>query len=517
MPEVTIPPPHGGWNLRDSETGMDPRDALCLENWIPRRGFMQTRGGTTMVGPFNAGAAITGIYDYPPSNGGGVLTNGAAFWSFIGNVFTPIPPPTPLTGAGSKRWNHTHFQNKLILCNGVDDALVYDGATLVALNVTAGPAANTLWGCITFKGRVFYWAQNSRKFIYAPVGSYQGALAEFDLSQFTTKGGYLHCAARVSLDSGDGPNDYIAFIFNTGETLVYKGSDPASATDWGLINRFVIGKPHGPQAVTSAAPESFIVTDRYYMDLATAFQKSGSVQDVDVPIVPKIVAGGNVGQEWAQVAVLNQEKLLLVFKYDASNGLWNDIWSLREVDVKALDSGAWTLFTGWYDSSGGISLVSTAGVVGDTLYLGGTLGRLFLYDPLLAKDEQTGILGESAGTYEEIYCYALQAYNDLGAPFQKKMVTAYAVISDATAESHQFALPTDYAISGPSNRFDQGTYYVFGAAGGPTVTFNSDIQQEWRLGGGVGRNFAVQMRVVTLDDQIRWYGTRLQAVPVNAL
>jgi hypothetical protein len=39
-------------------------------------------------------------------------------------------------------------------------------------------------------------------------------------------------------DAGDGVDDYAAFVFSTGEVLVYQGDDPGSVNAWSLIGRF---------------------------------------------------------------------------------------------------------------------------------------------------------------------------------------------------------------------------------------------------------------------------------------
>lgn len=45
MPAIAIPAPVGGWNARDALDAMPPTDAVKLVNWIPRAGYVQSRGG----------------------------------------------------------------------------------------------------------------------------------------------------------------------------------------------------------------------------------------------------------------------------------------------------------------------------------------------------------------------------------------------------------------------------------------------------------------------------------------
>lgn len=92
---------------------------------------------------------------------------------------------------------------------------MFDGASLTAADFTGSPGTLTpsdLWGCNTFKGRAFYWARDAQSFWYAAAGSYQGALAQFDVSSQLQTGGALIQMVTWTLDSGSGIDDLSVFI-----------------------------------------------------------------------------------------------------------------------------------------------------------------------------------------------------------------------------------------------------------------------------------------------------------------
>ena len=45
MSNVALPPPTGGWNVRDSVADMAPDEAVLLDNWFPDIGRVCVRGG----------------------------------------------------------------------------------------------------------------------------------------------------------------------------------------------------------------------------------------------------------------------------------------------------------------------------------------------------------------------------------------------------------------------------------------------------------------------------------------
>ena len=70
---------------------------------------------------------------------------------------------TVASGFSSNRWQVTNHSTRLIFVNGVDSPQVFDGTTMTAANFSGSPGTFTpsaMWGCNSFKGRAFYWAES---------------------------------------------------------------------------------------------------------------------------------------------------------------------------------------------------------------------------------------------------------------------------------------------------------------------------------------------------------------------
>ena len=156
MTAIAIPAPVGGWNARDALDKMEATDAVRLVNWIPRAGYVQSRGGYS-VHATGLGGAVQTVVAYRGLSSKLLAAANGNIW----NVTTSTPSSLG-SGFANNRWQTANHSTKLILVNGVSAPQVYDGATLAAANFTGSPGgftATTMWGVATFKGRAFYWAQ----------------------------------------------------------------------------------------------------------------------------------------------------------------------------------------------------------------------------------------------------------------------------------------------------------------------------------------------------------------------
>lgn len=97
MSATAIPAPVGGWNARDAFDKMEATDAIKLVNWVPRGGYVQTRGGfgtfqTGLGGPVETLASFQGNASLLLAAAGG------AFWDVT------VTPFQLATGFKSDRW-----------------------------------------------------------------------------------------------------------------------------------------------------------------------------------------------------------------------------------------------------------------------------------------------------------------------------------------------------------------------------------------------------------------------------
>ena len=170
-----------------------------------------------------------------------------------------------------------------------------------------------MWSVSSFKGRVFYWAENKQSFWYATAGAYRGRYGRVrPVSTQITRGGYLVQMVTWTLDSGSGIDDLAVFIFSTGETLVYQGSDPGDVNDWSLIGRFQIGD-RSARAHMQDCRREIILTRDGYIDLSVALKDGATLKNRPIrqrssarpgcpgPLWLVLRMGGSAVSGWANV------------------------------------------------------------------------------------------------------------------------------------------------------------------------------------------------------------------------
>lgn len=166
MPAVSIPAPIGGWNASDSVDKMPPTDAVRMVNWIPRPGYVQSRKGYQLHCSGLGGTVDTLVTWRGPSGSKMIAAANGNLWDVSTGTASSLG-----SGFANNRWQITNHTGRLIFVNGASTPQVYNGTSLSALSAT-GPTITTLWGANTFKGRAYYWAQNSQSMWFAAAGAF---------------------------------------------------------------------------------------------------------------------------------------------------------------------------------------------------------------------------------------------------------------------------------------------------------------------------------------------------------
>jgi hypothetical protein len=98
---------------------------------------------------------------------------------------------------------------------------------------------------------MWYIEKNSTSAWYSDVGVFGGTLTEFNFGSRFRYGGILAVLADWTLDSGEGPDDYIVAVSSAGDVIVYSGTDPSSSATFGLIGLWFIGAvPFGRRIIS---------------------------------------------------------------------------------------------------------------------------------------------------------------------------------------------------------------------------------------------------------------------------
>ena len=256
----SIPAPVGGLNAMDALANMAETDAIVLDNLFPQPSFVEIRGGKSTIATFTGVCETLAAYNsltgsnqlFGAVNNAGVrsifrmdgLGGGAVGAAVVGGGGATIEALT------STRFDWAQFgtgsAEVLYLLNGTDTPLIYDGTTWAAAGFTAGPSPLSSLNCVAiYKQRAWFLQKNTFNLYYLPQNNYTGAMTLLNLAPNFKLGWYLISIVTVSVDNAAGINDYIAFVSNQGEVVVFQGYDPSAVATWSLAGHFRIGRPIG--------------------------------------------------------------------------------------------------------------------------------------------------------------------------------------------------------------------------------------------------------------------------------
>ena len=284
---VTRPSPVGGLNARDGLAGMVDEDAVQLVNWIPdsfgvrcRRGYREWAtnlpGGTvsSVMSYFNSATSFpTGEYLESPTTMPGKLF--AATTTGIYDVTTTTDAPVlsrALLGTTYSGWITSEIlantAGTFLLAASEDDGYYYyDGASW--FKPVAGAGVGEIDGVdpallchvSLWKKRAWFVEKNSTSAWYLATDAITGTATEFDFGSLFKRGGHLSYIANWTIDAGEGIDDFLVAVGSNGDVLVYKGTDPASASTFSLVGSWFVGQiPVGRRAYCQYGGDLLIVS-----------------------------------------------------------------------------------------------------------------------------------------------------------------------------------------------------------------------------------------------------------------
>jgi hypothetical protein len=428
---ISIDAPIGGWNAFDSLDNMPPDSAVELINLIPNAGSVDTRKGSRIYGDTLTGLPVETVASLDTDSEIRMVAASA------GGVFDIDPLGVvveiePVGTFGNDRWQTANFRRidevgVLIMCNGVDEVHGYTypdppPATFDPLIFTyvEGPdddptpldpdqePQTPFIGVLNFKGRCYYWSDNSDEFWYCAAGSYQGQMRRFNLGAIAQKGGKLKfIASWTQQDAGDGRDDFLVFVMSTGEILVYQGDDPQSVGFFEMVGRYKTAQPLSIRGSGKYGSDTVIMTKDGYVALSTIIQQG---RTSDVPQFSRLIDSAiedrtRYGSSWyGWDCELFSEQGLFVFNVPLFEGATQfEQHVLNTVTMK------WCKF----DSIN----VNCLGIYDDRLLGGDSVGRV------IAINEGFSDIGEP------ITFAALPAFNYLGDAGNQKFISAAQIIS----------------------------------------------------------------------------------------
>jgi len=234
---VDIPAPAGGKNSRDSLGLMPITDAVELVNWLPTSAGLRSRRGSTPQTSYDT--QVETCISYVSGSTKTLITAEG------GELFTDDGAGTAASlgsGFSNDRWFAAKIAANMVLVNGADAPRNFDGSSLSAPSISGDLATygeENIDGIKLHRNRLYMWNSGYGNFFYGGVNAVSGAFAEFNLNRVSDTGGNILEVRTISRDAGNGPDDYAAFILDTGEIIIYQGSDPGDATNWSLVGKYM--------------------------------------------------------------------------------------------------------------------------------------------------------------------------------------------------------------------------------------------------------------------------------------
>jgi hypothetical protein len=468
---------------------MDPKRAPILNNWIPRPGWVELRGGYF---PWNFLTSRTFAVEtlmVRRANGGEKMF--AAAGTAIYDVSTEGVNTAVVTGLNSARWQYVNFTPALgttviQLVNGVDTLRMYDGTTWTTPSITGLPNSLTTSAITNIhaqKRRLWYVLNNgsgggSTVCAFMPTDAITGAIAgTLDLGALWSKGGYLVAISDWTVDGGNGPQDYMVFVSSRGQVSVYSGTDPTSATAWTLVGTFDLSPPISARCCTKLGSDVGIITQQGVLPLSQALPFDPSAER-SVAITARIqnamaqASATGLNLFGWQLITFAPQQLIILNVPQVEN-------STQVQYVMNALTGAWCQFTGWN--------ANCFEIFNNSLFFGGNVGDI--------NQCFQGSSDFGAAILADMQC----AYNYFDAPGRSKRITmVQPFITAAETITPFISIDADFAIqtqSSPIQILSGGD--TWGMAVWDTSVWFGSISQttNWLSAEAIGHALAIHLTV----------------------
>jgi hypothetical protein len=496
--EVTnkvVPAPTDGWNSITPLAIMDPKLAPILDNWVPRPGWLEVRGGSVPWVDITGGPIETlityralGVETFFAAGNGKIYDI-----SGLGNGATAVQ-----TALANNRWNWINFTPLLgttviQLANGFDTLRQWNGTVWSAPAITGLPYAGgndtriirNIW---TTKRRIWYVLNDATGKpttvgAFMPTDAIAGPIdGTQDLGGLWTKGGYLVAITDLTLDGGNGPNDYTAFISSQGQVTLFSGDDPATAGNWQLAGgTFNMSRPIGDRCAYPIGADVAIITMSGLVPLAQTLPFDPSA-DRSVAITSRIqnamseaalLYSNNFG--WQTTTYAEQD--LLILNIPIVEGAQQMQFVMNTL------TGAWCRFIGWD--------ANCFGRYQNNLYFGGNDGQVFL--------AYVGLNDTGEPIFADVQC----AYNYFDEPGRlKRMTMIQPLMNVETAGAMIISIDADFAISDQTttSNFLVGSLWDVDLWDGAVWAIDASTFKIWLSTNAIGHALAVHIGVLSQPD-----------------
>lgn len=297
--------------------------------------------------------------------------------------------------------------------------------------VTVADATKFAQVC-SWKSKLWFTQKGTSKSWYLPTGSVVGAATEFDWGNKFVHGGTLVGLWSWTVDGGEGVDDYLVAVSSTGDVIVYKGTDPASSSTFGLVGKWFIGAPpKGRRCVGSFGGELYLLSSFGLLPISKlmsgqpVMDKNIAVTEKVAPLVTTEMNQLRETYGW-EVRFAPSQNLLLISV--PKNGSTPNIQFARDLNTQG-----WGIYR------------DIPYLTGDTwisdFYIGTSDGRVLVHTGTV--DNRTLAVPDA---YEDIEFSLLTSFHDYGDPNQKIVQLVRPVFIGAVVPSYYVATRFDYNL-----------------------------------------------------------------------
>ena len=494
---ASLPAPVGGWNARDSLANMAPTDAVTLENYFPGVSNVNLRGGYSK----HATGLPDDVETLMTYTGG---TTDRLFAVSDGKIYDAtsagaVGSPA-VSGLSNSRFEYTNVAtsggNFLYAANGINKPYLYNGTTWTPIDGASTPSITgvttaNLTHPTLFKNRMWFIEKNTLKAWYLPISSVGGAAQMLDLSSVARLGGVLVSMAAWTIDAGYGVDDNLVFVTDKGEVIVYRGTDPSSASTWALTGVWVIGAPIGNRCLMKYGGDLLVLTLDGLIPMASALQSSRL--DPNIALSDKIqgafaASAAAYGNNFGWCMLYNPKNNALIVNIPIrDNG--------QEQYVMNNITKAWCKFTNWY--------AFHFSILNDEPYFGGA--------GYVAKAWTAGTSG-FVDDVNNITGKCLQAFNYFDTRGVKKIFTrARPSIFSNGFPAISVGVNVDFSLAESLSplAYVPATAALWDTAIWDTSVWGSDleIQNNWQGVTGVGFCGGLALQSTSKNINIQWAAT----------
>jgi hypothetical protein len=450
---VNMVAPVGGLNLRDPISAMAPTDALVMDNMIPRPGGLELRGG------YKQHCAVTGtpksLFSYVGTNNTTVKLFAAIGGEIIDVTTSTASVSQAATGSTDDLWYTAQFSTgaDMFLLAVSPSAGYWTYSTTsgwvkrTPTNLPANPKTVVVW-----KQRLWFTCENDTNVYYmGTVDTITGTVTALPMGAQLRSGGYVACGINWTMDAGLSVDDYLVFIGTQGDVVVWQGTDPTSASTFGIKGVWYVGPVPTKGAFWTPMGGDVMIVSQAGVAMLSAIVRGtfdaitqNSPASKILPALRPLVALYKATAQW-QVIPVASSNILIIKPPKTTEGWINYVMDMA--------TGSWCRFTGIPSDC--------MTVVDGKLY---SAGPSFVYESLGGTTDNQTIAGAAGNQMEGD---VLSAFNAYGSP--------------ANLKKWSMVRPSFISSSAPSVKLQINTQYNLTTVDG-TPGFASEAASNWDAG-----------------------------------